>query len=144
MDAVVHIARQTNQAAKHGIQLALVIGGGNILRGAHFTSGNSSIHEATANYMGMLATVMNGLALQDALESLGCDTRLMSRSAWTAWPTIYPPPRPPAPGERPDRHPGRRYGQPLCHHRHGGGPAGSGTRCRHPREGHAGGWRVQR
>ena len=78
MDAVLHIARQTSQAAKHGIQLALVLGGGNILRGAQFTSGNSSIHEATAHYMGMLATVMNGLALQDALESLGCDTRLMS------------------------------------------------------------------
>jgi uridylate kinase len=78
MDAVTHIAQQTFQASKHGIQLALVIGGGNILRGAQFTSGGSSVHEATAHYMGMLATVMNGLALQDALESLGCDTRLMS------------------------------------------------------------------
>jgi uridylate kinase len=54
------------------------MGGGNILRGAQFTSGNSAILEATAHYMGMLATVMNGLALQDALESLGCDTRLMT------------------------------------------------------------------
>lgn len=76
MDAVVHIARQTYQAAQCGIQLAIVVGGGNILRGAQFTSGNSVVHEATAHYMGMLATVMNGLALQDALESLGCDTRL--------------------------------------------------------------------
>jgi uridylate kinase len=78
MDAVVHLARQTYQAAQHGVQLAVVIGGGNLLRGAQFTSGSSSIHEATAHYMGMLATVMNGLALQDALESLGCDTRLMT------------------------------------------------------------------
>ena len=78
MDAVLHIARQTYQAAQHGVQIAIVIGGGNILRGAQFTTGNSSIHEATAHYMGMLATVMNGLALQDALESLGCDTRLMT------------------------------------------------------------------
>ena len=78
MDAVVHIARQTYHAAQHGVQLAVVIGGGNILRGANFTSGQSSIHEATGHYMGMLATVMNGLALQDALESLGCSTRLMS------------------------------------------------------------------
>jgi uridylate kinase len=78
MDAVLHIARQTYSAAQHGVQIAVVIGGGNILRGAQFTSGNSSVHEATAHYMGMLATVMNGLALQDALESLGCDTRLMS------------------------------------------------------------------
>ena len=61
-----------------GVQIAIVIGGGNILRGAQFTAGNSSIQEATAHYMGMLATVINGLALQDALESLGCETRLMT------------------------------------------------------------------
>ncbi|MGA2033765.1 MAG: UMP kinase [Thermoguttaceae bacterium] len=78
MDAVLHIAKQTYAAAQHGVQIALVMGGGNILRGAHFTSGNTGIHETTAHYMGMLATVMNGLALQDALESLGCDTRLMT------------------------------------------------------------------
>ena len=78
MDAVVHIARQTFHAAQHGVQLAVVMGGGNLLRGAQFTSGSSSIREATAHYMGMLATVMNGLALQDALESLGCETRLMT------------------------------------------------------------------
>ena len=80
MDAVVHIARQTYQAAQSGVQIAIVIGGGNILRGAQFTAGNSVVHEATAHYMGMLATVMNGLALQDALESLGCDTRLTTAS----------------------------------------------------------------
>src|SRR3954468_4968944 len=78
MQEVVHIATQTVQAAKRGVQIAIVIGGGNILRGAQFTAGNSSIQEATAHYMGMLATVINGLALQDALESLGCQTRLMS------------------------------------------------------------------
>jgi uridylate kinase len=78
MDAVVHIARQTYNAAGHGVQIAIVMGGGNILRGAQFTAGSSVIHEATGHYMGMLATVMNGLALQDALESLGCDTRLMT------------------------------------------------------------------
>ena len=78
MDAVVHLARQTYKAAQCGVQIAVVIGGGNLLRGAQFTSSSSSIHEATAHYMGMLATVMNGLALQDALESLGCETRLMT------------------------------------------------------------------
>jgi uridylate kinase len=77
-DAVLHLAEQTYRAAKHGVQLAIVVGGGNILRGAHFTASSSCVHEATAHYMGMLATVMNGLALQDALESLGCDTRLMT------------------------------------------------------------------
>lgn len=78
VDAVLHIAEQTSRAAQHGAQLAVVLGGGNILRGAQFTSPGSCIGEATAHYMGMLATVMNGLALQDALESLGCSTRLMT------------------------------------------------------------------
>src|SRR5207302_619704 len=48
------------------------------LRGAQFSAGGSIIREATAHYMGMLATVMNGLALQDALESLNCPTRLLT------------------------------------------------------------------
>ncbi len=78
MDAVVHIAQQTYAAAQSGTQIAIVLGGGNILRGAQFTSGTSHIHEATAHYMGMIATVMNGLALQDALESLGQQTRVMT------------------------------------------------------------------
>jgi uridylate kinase len=51
---------------------------GNILRGAQFSAGGEIIKEATAHYMGMLATVLNGLALQDAIESLGCETRLLS------------------------------------------------------------------
>jgi len=78
VDAVLHLAEQTYRAAQLGIQLAVVIGGGNILRGAQFSSGTAVINEATAHYMGMLATVINGLALQDALESLGCETRLMT------------------------------------------------------------------
>ena len=78
MDEVVHIAEQTVQAAARGVQLAVVIGGGNILRGGSFTAGNTAIQEATAHYMGMLATVINGLALQDALERLGAQTRLMT------------------------------------------------------------------
>ncbi|MDA7979063.1 MAG: UMP kinase [Pirellulales bacterium] len=78
MPEVVHLAKQTVAAAEQGVQVAVVIGGGNLLRGAQFTAGSSSIQEATAHYMGMLATVMNGLALQDALESLGASTRLMS------------------------------------------------------------------
>ncbi len=78
MDEVIHIARQIKLAAEQGVEIAVVIGGGNFLRGAQFTSGNASIQEATAHYMGMLATVMNGLALQDALESLKCETRLMT------------------------------------------------------------------
>jgi uridylate kinase len=78
MDEVVHIARQTVQAVSRGTELAVVIGGGNILRGGSFKTGNAAIQEATAHSMGMLATVINGLALQDALESLGAQTRLMT------------------------------------------------------------------
>ncbi len=78
MAEVVHIARQTVKARELGVQVGIVIGGGNILRGGQFKAGNTSIQEATAHYMGMLATVINGLALQDALESLGAPTRLMS------------------------------------------------------------------
>ncbi|MFM7843317.1 MAG: UMP kinase [Planctomycetota bacterium] len=78
MEEVLHIARQVQKAAQSGCQLAVVIGGGNILRGSQFKDQHGGIQEATAHYMGMLATVINGLAMQDALESLGCSTRLMS------------------------------------------------------------------
>lgn len=78
MEEVVHISRQIHQAQQLGCEIAVVIGGGNILRGGQFKAGSASIQEATAHYMGMLATVINGLALQDALESIGCETRLMS------------------------------------------------------------------
>jgi uridylate kinase len=78
MDEVVDISRQVHDAQKLGCQIAIVIGGGNILRGGQFKSANAGIQEATAHYMGMLATVINGLALQDALESLGSTTRLMT------------------------------------------------------------------
>jgi uridylate kinase len=78
MEEVLHIAREIQHARGSGCEMAVVIGGGNILRGAQFKDHSTAIQEATAHYMGMLATVINGLALQDALESLGCDTRLMS------------------------------------------------------------------
>lgn len=78
MVEVVHMAEQIKRARATGCQMALVIGGGNILRGAQFKAGTSSIQEATAHQMGMLATVINGLALQNALEDIGCQTRLLS------------------------------------------------------------------
>jgi uridylate kinase len=59
-----------------GVQIAVVVGGGNIWRGAR--GANSGIDRATADYMGMLATVMNALALQDALEKVGQQSRVMS------------------------------------------------------------------
>jgi uridylate kinase len=72
------IAKQIGRAQQSGCQIAIVIGGGNILRGAQFSSGTSLVQPATAHYMGMLATVINSLAMQDTLESLGLQTRVMS------------------------------------------------------------------
>ena len=78
IDATLDLARQVQRVAQSGVQLALVIGAGNILRGAQFSAGGEVIKQGTAHYMGMLATVLNGLALQDALESLNCETRLLT------------------------------------------------------------------
>jgi uridylate kinase len=78
LDETASIAHQLKRVHARGVQLAVVVGGGNILRGAQFTAGGETIKPATADYMGMLATVMNGLALQDTLESIGVETRLQS------------------------------------------------------------------
>src|SRR4051812_5215067 len=78
IDETLSIARQAQRVVKRGVQLAIVVGAGNILRGAQFSAGGDVIKEGTAHYMGMLATVLNGLALQDALESLRCETRLLT------------------------------------------------------------------
>jgi len=78
IDESLRIARQLQRVAQGGVQLAIVVGGGNILRGAQFSAGGEVIKESTAHYMGMLATVLNGLALQEALESVNCQTRLMT------------------------------------------------------------------
>ena len=78
IDETLSIARQAQRIVQRGVQLAVVVGAGNILRGAQFSAGGEVIREATAHYMGMLATVLNGLALQDALESLNCETRLQT------------------------------------------------------------------
>ena len=78
IDETLSVARQAQRIVQRGVQLAVVVGGGNILRGTQFSAGGEIIKEATAHYMGMLATVMNGLALQDALEHLNCETRLQT------------------------------------------------------------------
>jgi uridylate kinase len=78
IDETLGIARQIQRVAKSGVQVAVVVGGGNILRGAQFSAKGEVIKEATAHYMGMLATIMNGLALQESLESMGVQTRLQT------------------------------------------------------------------
>ena len=73
------IAGQVAEAAGEGIQIAVVVGGGNIFRG--LAASARGMDRATGDYMGMLATVMNGLAMQDALEQVKCPTRVMSAIA---------------------------------------------------------------
>lgn len=71
------MAEQIGEVTKLGVQLAVVCGGGNFLRGATLAK-STQIHKASAHYMGMLATVINALALQDTLESIGIATRVQS------------------------------------------------------------------
>ena len=75
-DVNASVARQIKEARKSGTQIAVVIGGGNIFRG--LTVASSGMDRSTADYMGMLATMLNGLALQDALEKVGVDTRVLT------------------------------------------------------------------
>lgn len=70
------VARDVVELAQHGVQVALVIGGGNIFRGAGLAK--SGMDRVTGDHMGMLATVMNALAFQQALENLGQPSRVMS------------------------------------------------------------------
>ena len=73
---VAYIADQIAELQRSGVEVATVIGGGNIWRGV--SAARQGMDRATADYMGMLATVINALALQDALESLGVFTRVQS------------------------------------------------------------------
>lgn len=73
---IVDIADEIKDVIELGIEVALVIGGGNIFRG--LSAASSGMDRASADYMGMLATVMNSLAMQDALESVGVKTRVQS------------------------------------------------------------------
>jgi uridylate kinase len=70
------IAGEINEIAQMGVQVAVVIGGGNIFRGAGLA--RAGMDRVTGDHMGMLATVMNSLAMQDALESFGLYARVMS------------------------------------------------------------------
>ena len=74
--AVADIASQIKQVYKLGVEIALVIGAGNIWRGV--SGSKNGIERATSDYMGMLATVMNALAMQDALEKASVDTRVQT------------------------------------------------------------------
>jgi len=75
-DMLVSVAAQVSEIRDMGVEVAVIVGGGNIWRG--IAGSAQGMDRATADYMGMLATVMNALALQDALEKVGTDTRVLS------------------------------------------------------------------
>jgi len=75
-DVLQTIAMEIKEVKSHGVEIAVVVGGGNIWRGAQ--AHQKGMDRATADYMGMLATVINALALQDALERYSVDTRVQS------------------------------------------------------------------
>ncbi|MEL6497853.1 MAG: UMP kinase [Planctomycetota bacterium] len=75
--ALARIAGEVAQARADGAEIAVVVGGGNIIRGASLAE-TGDIEQATADYMGMLGTIINGLALREKLQSLGVDSRVMS------------------------------------------------------------------
>jgi uridylate kinase len=79
LDALGEIAQEVKDVAALGIELALVIGAGNILRGSEYEA--RGMDRSTADQMGMLATVINALAMQNALEQLGVHTRVLSAIA---------------------------------------------------------------
>lgn len=72
------IAAQIKEVHDLGVEVGVVLGGGNIFRGTGATARTQGIDRTTADYMGMLATVINSLALQDALEKQGCFTRVQT------------------------------------------------------------------
>jgi len=75
-DVIRRIASEVNELIESGVEVAIVIGGGNIFRGAGLAA--AGIDRVTGDHMGMLATVINSLAMQDALERLGMVARVMS------------------------------------------------------------------
>jgi uridylate kinase len=75
-EAVTGMAEQIREVRDLGVQVVIVVGGGNIFRG--LSGSKRGIERATGDYMGMLATIINGLALQDALEKIGVPTRVQS------------------------------------------------------------------
>ena len=79
LDETIKVAEQIKRIHLKGVEIAVVIGGGNLIRGAQFSAGGAIIKESTAHYMGMVATVLNGLALLSVLENnMKIETRLQT------------------------------------------------------------------
>lgn len=88
-EVIKNVADQIATAAKAGVEIAIVVGGGNFFRGAELSQ--SGLDRARADYMGMLGTVMNALALRDFLEKAGAETRVQTAITMTQVAEPYTP-----------------------------------------------------
>lgn len=124
-----HLAKQVKELLAVGHEVGVVVGGGNIFRGMAGAAGG--MERAQADYMGMLATVMNALALQDAFEHNDVPCRVMSAIQMNEICEPYIPPsrhQPPFQGQR--RYFCRRFGQSVLYDRHRRGSSCLRDRCR--------------
>ncbi len=115
-DMVNRIANEVKAVIALGVQVSLVIGGGNIFRGVKGAAGG--MERASADYIGMLATVMNALSMQSALERMGVPTRVQSAIPMSSVCEPYIRRRDSSHGKGPGGDFRRRHRQPLLHHRH--------------------------
>ncbi len=136
-DTLLRIATDVRDVVALGHQVCLVIGGGNIFRG--ISAAARGMDRAQADYMGMIATVMNALGVQNALEKIGVATRVQSAIPMASVCEPYIRRRADAAhGKGPGGDLRRRHRQPVLHHRHRGRPARSRDGLPHAAEGHAG------
>ena len=134
---IVRMVREVQEVTQLGCEVAVVIGGGNIFRGV--AGGSVGMDRATADYMGMLATVMNALALADTMRQEGMTARVMSAIAHRAGGRALRAAQGAAvPRRRQGRGLRRRHRQPVLHHRHRGRAARRRDRRRDRAEGDQG------
>ena len=111
-----YIAQRVREVYELDVQVAIVIGGGNLWRGE--PAAKLGMERSTADHMGMIATVMNGLALQDAIERQGVITRVQTAVQMNSIAEpVYPPARDSAHGKRPRPHPDWRHRHTIFHDR---------------------------
>ena len=139
---ITRIAKEIKDVRDLKVELAIVVGGGNIFRGVAGSA--RGMDRASADYMGMLATVMNALALQDALEKQDVFTRVMTAIEMRGGRAVHPPPRHPPRRERARGHLRRRHRQPLLHDRLGRGPSRPRNQGQCHTQGDQGRWHLHR
>ena len=135
-ETIDRIVAEVAEVVRLGVQVAIVIGGGNIFRGV--APGAAGMDRATADYMGMLATLMNALALQDALRRAGVESRVQSALRIDQVAEPYIRGRALRHLEEHGGHLRRGHRQSVLHHRYRGSASRPRDGCRHRAEGNQG------